>query len=272
MAELPEEIIRHYEADWNDEATRITSGLGELELVRTKAILRRFLPPPPARILDVGGATGVHARWLTEDRYGVHVVDPVESHVETVLATLSDVGVTAEVGDARLLSAPDGSYDVALVFGPLYHLNEREDRVRALREAMRVVLPGGLVAIAAISRFASLFDGLARGFLFNPEFRAIAEGDLRNGRHSNPTDNPHWFTTAYFHHPDDLRDEINEAGLVFVELLGVEGLAGWLGHLEERWATPEGRETILFAAQAVESEPTLLGLSAHLLAIARTPL
>ena len=56
-----------------------------------------------------------------------------------------------------------------------------------------------------------------------------------------------------------------------LDLVGVEGLAGWLGNLGDQWETVDGREAILYAAQAVESEPSLLGLSAHLLAVARSP-
>jgi hypothetical protein len=86
---------------------------------------------------------------------------------------------------------------------------------------------------------------------------------------ANPTDTPQWFTTAYFHHPDELRDEAESSGMELVEILGVEGLAGRLPQLGERWASPEGRDAILFSARAVESDPSLSGLSAHMLAVTR---
>lgn len=261
-------IVRHYEQDYS-EADRITTGFDSLELVRTQEILRRHLPAPPATVLDVGGATGVHASWLAADGYRVHIVDLVPSHVDRARANLASLGVTAEVGDARRLANADASVDVTLVLGPLYHLVDREDRVAALVEARRVTRPGGLVAVAAISRFASLCSGLQKGFLVEPEFRAIVERDLLDGRHRNDSAHPGWFTTAFFHHPDELPEEIEAAGLELVELVGVEGIAVWLD-LADRWATPAGREAILFAAGAVESEPTLLGLSPHLLAVART--
>jgi hypothetical protein len=158
---------------------------------------------------------------------------------------------------------------VVVVFEPLYHLHERVDRLAVLREAHRVVRPDGLVAVAAISRFASLFDGLSRGFLFEPGFRAIVVGDLIDGRHRNPTARPEWFTTAYFHHPHELATEISDAGLAIVELVGLEGLAAWLPQLSDRMSDPLDRDIILDSARRTESEPTLLGLSSHLLAIAR---
>jgi ubiquinone/menaquinone biosynthesis C-methylase UbiE len=263
-----ESILGHYQAIREEE--RITAGLGQLELMRTQEILRRHLPPPPARILDIGGATGVHAAWLAEDCYDVHVVDIAPRHVEMVNRTLSSLGVTAEIGDARALGFSDHTFDVVLLFGPLYHLTERAERIVALQESMRVVRPGGIVAVAAISRFASLFDGLARGFLFDPGFRPIVERDLQDGQHRNPDNHPHWFTTAYFHHPDELQHEVEQVGLSVLDLVGIEGLAGWLGHLGDQWDTVEGREAILYAARMVESEPSLLGLSAHLLAVGQT--
>jgi SAM-dependent methyltransferase len=269
MDGFPDEILDHYEREI-DEGQRLARGLGRLELLRTREIVRRHLPPPPRRVLDVGGGTGVHAAWLAADGHHVHLVDRVPGHVDRARRLATGPGrVTAEVGDARDLPAEDGSFDAVLLLGPLYHLTERADRVRALREAARVVGPGGLVFAAAISRFASLFDGLARGFLFDPEFRPIVERDLREGQHRNPRRRPHWFTTAFFHHPEELRAEVAEAGLEVLELVGVEGLAGSLPQLGQRWESDRDRELILWSARVVEAEPSLLGLSAHLLAVAR---
>jgi ubiquinone/menaquinone biosynthesis C-methylase UbiE len=225
------------------------------------------LPDPPAKVLDVGGGTGAHAAWLADEGYDVHVVDLTPGHVDTVSAQLGPRGVTAELGDARRLTQPDDAFDVALLPGPLYHLTDRDDRVGALREAARVVRREGMVVAAAINRFASLFDGVARGFLSDDRFRTIVERDLRDGQHRNPTGEPHWFTTAFFHRPEDLAGEADEAGLRVLGLFGVEGLAGWLPQLDALWATADGRETILDAVRATESEVSLRGLSPHMLLV-----
>jgi SAM-dependent methyltransferase len=149
--------------------------------------------------------------------------------------------------------------------GPPYHLTNPEDRLAALREARRILRPGGRLLAVAISRFASLFDALTRGRR-EPEFWTAVERDLRDGQHRSPDpDKPEWFTTAFFHHPDELRDEVEAAGFAVEALLGIEG-PGWL--IEEQWADAERRERLLFAARALEAEPSLAGLSAHLLAVA----
>jgi SAM-dependent methyltransferase len=214
------EIIAHYEAI--DEGRRITEGLGQLELVRTQEIIRRHLAPSPQRVVDIGGAKGVHATWLAADGHSVHLIDLVPVHVEAVRQLTTKHGrIAAQVGDARKLPVADATFDAALLLGPLYHLLVREERVAALSEAARAVRSGGPVFVAAISRFASLFDGLAREFLFDPEFRSIVEGDLQNGQHRNPNRRPHWFTDAYFHRPEELPEEAVDSGLEPLELVGV---------------------------------------------------
>jgi len=269
MVEPDPEVLRHYES--GREEDRISEGIGQLELLRVQEVLSRHLPEPPADVLDVGGATGIHAKWLADRGYSVHIIDISPRHVARAAAELGDAGVEAELGDARSLPVGDGEIDVVLLFGPLYHLVEREDRLQALSEARRVVRAGGLVAVGAISRFASLFDGLARGFLFDADFVPIVERDLTEGQHRNTFARDHWFTTAFFHHPDELRQEVVEAGLAVRELVGLEGLGGWLPQLSSRWDDPASRDRIVWAARVIGTEPSLLGLSAHLLLVATSP-
>lgn len=198
------------------------------------------------------------------------LIDVVPSHVEAAQQLRSDAGrIDAQLGDARALPVEDGGFDHALVLGPLYHLTERDDRVLALREARRAVKPGGFVFAAVISRFASLFDGLARERIFDGAFAAIVELDLVDGQHRNPEDHPDCFTTAFFHHPDDIRAEVADAGLELIELVGLEGMAAWQPALADRMIDAGDREVLLKAARATESEPTLLGVSPHLLAVTR---
>jgi ubiquinone/menaquinone biosynthesis C-methylase UbiE len=107
-------------------------------------------------------------------------------------------------GDARCLSAQSNSADAVLLLG------ERSDRLMALREARRILKPKGVLIAAAISRFASLIDGLARGFFRDSDFRKIVARDLATGQHRNPTNQTAHFTTAYFHRPEELAAEVRE--------------------------------------------------------------
>jgi SAM-dependent methyltransferase len=266
---LDAEVAAHYAGV--SERDRL-AGRESLERVRSWELLERHLPPAPAVVVDVGGAAGVYALPLATRGYQVHLVDPLALHVQQALRGSGEQPATplasATVGDARRLDHPDCSVDAALLLGPLYHLTGRADRIGALTEARRVLRPGGVVVAAAISRFASTFDGLLRGFLDEPGFEAIVERDVRDGQHRNPTERPEWFTTAYFHRPDELGQEITEAGLRLHALVGVEGPGLMLPDIERRLEDPARRERVLAAIRRVESEPSLLGASAHLLAVA----
>jgi ubiquinone/menaquinone biosynthesis C-methylase UbiE len=264
------EIAAHYAL--GVERDRLTTW-GRLEAERTRELLDRHLPRPPAVILDIGGAEGAYALPLSAAGYTVHLLDGFEAHIDAARSASAAQPAaplaSATVGDARALPFGDASADAVLLLGPLYHLIEAGDRATALAEAHRVLRPGGRLFGAAISRFASTIDGLRAGAIFDPRFEAIVEGDLRDGVHRNPdvTGHPEWFTLAFFHAPDQLRDEVTSAGFGDVQIVAVEGI-GPAAQLDGVLDDPGRRATLMRAIRRVESEPSLLGASSHLMAIA----
>lgn len=269
MSLISKEIEAHYQQV--SESERLLDGVGELERLRTQAILARHLPAPPAVIFDIGGAAGVYAFPLAEQGYEVHLIDPVTLHLEQARARAAGSGIelaSIAQGDARRLVVPDGSADAVLLFGPLYHLIDRADRLQALREARRILKPSGVLLAAAVSRLASLIDGLSRGFFADPEFRRIVAADLASGQHRNPTNHPEYFTTAYFHRPEELAAEARAAGFHDAEVLAVEGPAWSAGQFLATWNDAEQRESLMQFLASIEREPSILGASAHLVVVA----
>jgi ubiquinone/menaquinone biosynthesis C-methylase UbiE len=270
MGLIPEEIEGHYLQVL--EAERLAAEQGELERRRTQQILARELPAPPAVICDVGGAAGVYAIPLAQQGYQVHLIDPVGLHLEQARARAEAAGATlASITqcDARKLDVPAATADAVLLLGPLYHLTERSDRLLAIREARRILKSGGILVAAAISRFASLIDGVSRGFFKDPVFRRIVAGDLTSGQHRNPTENAHYFTTAFFHRPEELDGEIREAGFEEVRVLAVEGPIWSAAQFSQAWGDPVQRKELMEFLALVETEPSIIGASAHLLAVGR---
>ena len=256
------------------EEARLEQGPFQLEEVRTRELIERHARRPPATVLDIGGAGGAYALWLSDGGYTVHLVDPVPrlvAEAERRSAARPRPLASCRVGDARALNFPDQSADMVLLLGPLYHLTDAADRARALTEARRVLKPGGRLFAAAISRWASALDGLSRDLFQDPRFAAIVEQDVREGQHRNPTERLDYFTTAYFHRPDELRAEVLGAGLILEGLYGVEGPGWLLSDVTARLADPRRRADLLQVARLFESEPWVLGVSAHLLVVARTP-
>jgi len=268
----PPEVQAYY--DRFPEESRLELGPFRLEFERTKEILARVLPAAPARITDIGGAAGAYSLWLAGRGYQVHLIDSSPRLVDEASRRSARAArpiTSFSVADARRLLQQDDSADAVLVMGPLYHLPSAADRVASLREALRVLVGGGVAVVAAISRYASALDGLTRKLSLDPRFVRIRDRDLADGQHRNDTDNLDYFTTAYFHRPDDLRSELEGAGFRDVTVLGVEGPAWMLHDFEARWQDAALRKDILDVARALESEPSIAGISAHLLGIGRKP-
>ncbi|PZO39064.1 MAG: SAM-dependent methyltransferase [Pseudanabaena frigida] len=267
---LSPKAIEHYEKI--READRLNRIGSQIELIRTQELLNRYLPPSPAIVLDVGGAAGIHAFWLAQQGYHVHLIDPVPHHINQArefdnqnptypLASISR-------GDARKLEHENDSVEAVLLFGPLYHLTDRSDRLAVLREAHRVLSSGGIVLAVGISRFISTINCLIDGEVNNEIMLSIVEQDLKDGQHRNPADDQRYFTTAFFHLPNELAEEIEEIGFRLDAMIAVEGPARLLQNFKERWQNIEERAWLLKIVRQVEREPNLLGVSTHIMAIA----
>jgi len=257
-------LFDYYERKYREQ-DRLDRREGQLERARTQELLTRFLPTPPARILDVGGGAGVYARWLTVRGYDVHLLDIVPSHVQQAERN----GIWAAIGDARALPVTDGDHDAALLFGPLYHLLAAEDRQAALHEAQRAVRPGGLIFAAFISRGGVVLDGFVKGWIDGPGVMQAVWDHMRDGLSVEHAKS--FGAIAYFHLPSEARAELAASGLEVLGLYGIEG-PGWVAaNFEERWVQEDGRLRVLEAARMCEEQPELLAMSPHLLAVCRRP-
>jgi ubiquinone/menaquinone biosynthesis C-methylase UbiE len=270
--ELDSRIADYYQQ--TAEESRLEHGPFLLEALRTRELIQRYAPAAPATVVDVGGAAGAYALWLAEAGYAVHLLDPVPrlvAEAQRRSATRSRPLASCEIGDARAMSFSDATADIVLLLGPLYHLTTVADRARTLTEAARVLKPGGRLFAAAISRWASALDGLVHDLFQDPDFVAIVDNDIREGQHRNPTSRLDYFTTSYFHRPEDFSAEVRENGLIVDGLFGIEGPGWLLPDVNERLQDARRRADLLRVARIFESEPSLRGVSAHLLLVARRP-
>ena len=253
--------IQTYYSELFVEAARLTvrSAQGRLEFERTQELIRARIPAD-ARILDIGGATGVHAAALAALGHDVVLIDPVPAQV----AEAARLGTfDAVVGDARRLEFEDDAFDAALLFGPLYHLAGREDRVTALREAARVVRTGGWVFAAAIPRLARLTAITSGGAVPHP-YPAQWISLLEDGV---PTDGGR-FPGAHFHTGKELGDELTDAGLARVSVCAVEGPDGF-GFEQVAHVDDDVHEAALRVVRALGHLPGIRELSPHIMGVAQ---
>jgi SAM-dependent methyltransferase len=258
-------VDRYY--DHYDEAGRLwRAGTGDLVRLRTWDIFDRLLPRG-GRIADVGGGPGTHAARLVQVGHEVVLVDPVAHHVEQARAATGGAA-SCHLADARALPFADGTFDAVLLMGPLYHLTDAADRRLALHEAHRVLKPGGRLLCEVITRHAWLLDATRKGLLHDADVRASIAATLDTGLSTTPSELREGGFWAYFHDVDEIVPEVEAAGFVDSVRLGVEGFAWLLGDLAEQLADPQH---LLELLRVVESDPSLLGVSAHVIAIATRP-
>jgi len=261
--QLDPSLEKHYSL--GKERERLQAAIFEKE--RTLRILKKEMPSPPALILDVGGAYGVYAFPLAGKGYKVHLIDPIPIHIEQAkeygknfpeveLANIS-------LGDARNIEKSNDSVDVVLFFGPLYHLIEKEDRLKALNEAYRVLKPGGILFASVISRFQSYIDMMHKEISCSR--MDLIKKELLTGLHFSENSKMH----IYFHHPKELKDELRKSRFKSISLRGIEGPV-WhqestqnLQHEEKKW------EKLLNLLELIEREEAIIGSSAHIMAIAK---
>lgn len=246
------------------ERDRLASGVGKLEYLRTLALLERYLPPAPASILDVGGATGVYAFPLSERGYKVHLIDVVPLHIQQAKVLSKEKGIPLQkvgVGDARNLPLADQSVDAVLMLGPLYHLPNYHDRLKAINEARRVLRVNGVLFAAGLSRFTSTLDKFRYDQIDSPAFVSSVRQAISDGTRRDPS--------AYAHKPEELGKEVEAAGFDLEALVGIEGNSWLIPDLEEKWQDATLIEGILDALRELESEPSLLGSSHHFMVIAK---
>lgn len=220
---------------------------------------------------DIGGGPGRYSLWLAALGYRVLHRDVVALHVDQFRdQAAGNPRIDSAVADARDPGLHPGSADAVLLLGPLYHLDRRADRVKALAAAAQVARPGGLVFAAAISRWAARLDGVLRNRLYqsSPLAEALLTGSERTGRLTPLS--PGEFT-GYTHRPGQLRAEITASGLRLTDLVSVEGPAFLLSDLGERLADDQDRRVVIETAAALERVPELIGIGPHLLATAHRP-
>ncbi len=239
------------------ETGRLEQQRNHIEAERTKGLIRERLPSAGLRIADVGGGTGYYAAWLESLGHDVVLVDVVERHAREARSG----GIPALVADATALPLPDASADAILLLGPLYHLVDASDRVRALVEAHRVLRPGAVLFAAALSRWAKPAARTATRQADGPEAARHLTAILTQGYDAAGGD---WHACTYHHRPAELAAEVQAAGFGTPDIFGIEGPLGALARQDPGLT----EAAVRLAAEAEREAPAL---SIHLLAFGRKP-
>ncbi|MBO4872102.1 MAG: methyltransferase domain-containing protein [Lachnospiraceae bacterium] len=159
-----QEIVGSFyeKADENSRLQRTRHG--QLEYRTTMAYIHRFAGPG-SKVLEIGAGTGCYSVALAREGMDVTAVELSENNLAVLRENSRGVGkIQSCQGDATDLTRfADGTFDVTLSLGPMYHLYEPEEIDRAIEEAIRVTKPGGVILFAFLSVFGIMYANYFKG-------------------------------------------------------------------------------------------------------------
>ncbi|MCK0125094.1 class I SAM-dependent methyltransferase [Gelidibacter sp. F2691] len=262
-------ISRNIELFYNSasEETRLDKGMGIFEFERIKTLIEKYIPTTSSKIIDIGGGTGKYSEWLAQKGHEVHLVEPVSKHIAIAQKRANKLKnkFSVNLGEARKLEFPNNFADLVILHGPLYHLQKKEDRDLAISEAKRVLKNDGIILGFAINYTASTLVGLLHGLIHKKTFFEMCKEELITGIHNPPYDFPWLLAEAFYHKPEQLKDEFVNQKLTYLNIYAVEGMA-WLD--KEYFANMlnnRRQKTLIELIQVTENDSYLLPFCPHMM-------
>jgi ubiquinone/menaquinone biosynthesis C-methylase UbiE len=246
---------------------------GRIEFAVHKAWIGRYLPPAPARVLDLGGGPGRYSIWLAQQGYRVTLADFSPELLALAREKAAEHGVDiddfVEANAADLGHFPDGSFDAALCMGPLYHLILEDDRRQVVSELRRVLKPGGMLFTTFLNRMQTLRVAVQQDI---PFFTPYTEGMIKKYHQTGVLDwqgIPGTFNLAYLFFPEEIAPFMEAGDFETIELVASQSHAA---HLQKDMALFAERQPELYdwaLAEFIEqaNEPSILGSGFHILYI-----
>jgi SAM-dependent methyltransferase len=252
MVAMSVNVCEYYSERYNEDARHDTV-FGQIQHARTCELLDRFITGRNLTIADIGGATGVYAFYLAERGHHVHLIDLVPAYIELAQQRNQQAAVKlagCHIADARAIDFANDTFERVLSHGPLYHLVDKAERVKALKEAYRVLKPNGTILAFAINRYAGVFYGIHNDLMLDTPYAAIVSTEIATGQRMRE---PGW----HFHLPGELRGELLETGFDVLHLLGVVGPTWMLPDAEDKWRNASTRQQMLALSRQLEHEPII---------------
>lgn len=212
------------------------------------------------KIIDVGAGTGKYSVSLASEGYDVTAVELVKHNLMTLKA--KNTSVKAFLGNATNLSMfKDNSFDMVLLFGPLYHLINKEDKLKALTEAKRIVKDDGVILI---SYYMNEYAIITHGFRDNNILEAIKNGDIDENYHVTPKETDLYSMVRL----EDINELNKLAGLKRIKILAQDGPSDYIRPVINKMDDETFNLYIKYHLSTCE-RPELLGASSHVLDIVK---
>lgn len=220
--------LEEYYGKFNEEK-RLDSRHGQVEFVTSMKYIHKYLEEikkntgktlSEIKILDVGAATGRYSIPLAEEGYDVTALELVKHNLSRLKQKSEKVH--AFQGNAmNLKKFQDNTFDLTLVFGPMYHLHEFEEKLQALKEAKRVTKEHGIILVAYIMNEYSFITYAIKEKHIK---EAMETGMLDETYHCTPKANELYS----FVRLEDMENLNSKAGLFREQVIAADGAANYI--------------------------------------------
>lgn len=266
-------ISRNIEVFYNkaSEETRLDKGMGIFEFERIKSLIEKYIPSSSSKIIDIGGGTGKYSEWLAKKGHQVHLVEPVSKHIKIAQKRANKLKnkFSVHLGESQSLDFQNNFVDLIILHGPLYHLQKKEDRELTIKEAKRVLKNDGIILGFAINYTASTLVGLLNGLIHKKTFFEMCKEELTTGVHNPPDDFPWLLAEAYYHKPEQLKDEFINQELTYLNIYAVEGMA-WLDKdYFANMLNDKKKNALIKLIQITQNDSYLLPFSPHMMIVVK---
>ncbi|MCG8513708.1 MAG: class I SAM-dependent methyltransferase [Halanaerobiales bacterium] len=256
--------ILEYYRNYDEEGRLMRSPAHQMEFITTTHVINKLIQVND-RIIEIGAGTGRYSFYYAEKGFEVSAVELVPENVAIMRKKLSkkyagSLRLMITQGDARDLSIfPAESFELALCLGPIYHLPDPAEKEKAIREGLRVLKPGGVLAVAYINKFAVYLSTLIdEGGFKNP---TILKNILNHGATYLDDCDCFYFTT-----PEEMEDLMEKFDIEPITQVATDGV-NYFGIVNKLPADelPFWIENHLATCE----QPSLLGYSLHGLYLCR---
>ncbi|OPA72879.1 hypothetical protein BVG16_31680 [Paenibacillus selenitireducens] len=254
-------VIQYYEA--YTEEIRFTRNSSKIEFLTSVKALSPQISDASC-ILDVGAGTGAYSFYFAERGHQVTAIDITPRHIDAIRQQLAssphELELEARLGDAtNLCDIAAESYDVVLCMGPMYHLVEESQQRKCIEECLRVLKPGGILAVAYINKLSIL------PMLVNkePDFvrESVVQKILQEGTIQSGEADCFW-TDAHFATPSSITSLLTSYAVKEVDHLGTDGVSHTISRSVDVLSEEQFQAWLLYH-EATCREPSILGLSTH---------
>lgn len=222
-----EAVKNYYNNEAEREWQRLSNPYAQVEYKSTLHLIKKYFPEE-GKILDIGSGPGRYSLALLKKGYQVSLLDLSQNELDIAKQKITEAGYTADEYYCKSALELDGfeeeSFDGILIMGPMYHLHQKEDRQKVLKEAQRILKPGGKVIIAYINTWGALKASLREfpeTFKDITKFEDYIKGDLSFSAEES-------FTETFFTTPPLALEEVEEAGYKVISYGGAESFIAGL--------------------------------------------